>query len=140
MALFQILRGDSSRIDTSSTPFNDGYAYFTPDDGGFYIDSENNGVQKRIRINPSNKSNSKAITSTLKASGWISGKQTISINDLKAYSNGLIGVAPNITTTQMNAVKKAELYISDQNDSGLTVCALGDIPNTDIPVIIILFD
>jgi len=52
MALFKILKGDSSRIDTSITAFHDGYAYFTPDDGGFYIDSEDNGVQQRIRINP----------------------------------------------------------------------------------------
>ena len=40
MALFKILKGDSSRISTDVTPFHDGYAYFTPDDGGFYIDSE----------------------------------------------------------------------------------------------------
>ena len=52
MALFKILKGDSSRISTDVTPFHDGYAYFTPDDSGFYIDSEDNGVQKRHRINP----------------------------------------------------------------------------------------
>lgn len=52
MALFKILKGDSARISTDVTPFHDGYAYFTPDDSGFYIDSEDNGVQKRHRINP----------------------------------------------------------------------------------------
>lgn len=52
MALFKILKGDSSRIDMSVTPFHDGYAYFTPDDGGFYIDTLVNGEEKRIRINP----------------------------------------------------------------------------------------
>ena len=52
MALFKILKGDSSRISTDVTPFHDGWAYFTPDDGGFYIDSEDNGEQKRHRINP----------------------------------------------------------------------------------------
>lgn len=52
MALFKILKGDSSRISTDVTPFHDGYAYFTPDDSGFYIDSEDNGIQKRHRINP----------------------------------------------------------------------------------------
>lgn len=36
MALFKILRGDSSRLN--SAPLNDGFAYFTPDDGRFYID------------------------------------------------------------------------------------------------------
>lgn len=52
MSLFKILRGDSSRIDTNTTPFHDGYAYFTPDDGGLYIDAIVNDDEKRIRVNP----------------------------------------------------------------------------------------
>lgn len=36
MALFKVLRGPSSNLN--SQPFVDGYAYFTPDDGRFYID------------------------------------------------------------------------------------------------------
>jgi hypothetical protein len=36
MALFKVLRGSSSALD--SQPYVDGYAYFTPDDGRFYID------------------------------------------------------------------------------------------------------
>lgn len=36
MALFKILRGESSRLN--SAPLNDGFAYFTPDNGRFYID------------------------------------------------------------------------------------------------------
>lgn len=55
MALFQILRGKAAKL--SSKAFKDGYAYFTPDDGAFYIDAEVNGVQKRIRINPDIASN-----------------------------------------------------------------------------------
>ena len=51
MALFKILKGESSRIDTGTTKFNEGYAYFTPDDAGFYIDASVGGSQKRIRIN-----------------------------------------------------------------------------------------
>ena len=44
MALFKILRGNSSKLfDTSggissTVPFNDGYCYFTPDNKKFYID------------------------------------------------------------------------------------------------------
>ena len=52
MSLFKILKGSSSRIDLNTTDFHDGYAYFTPDDGGFYIDSDDNGSEQRIRINP----------------------------------------------------------------------------------------
>lgn len=52
MAIFKILKGDSSRISKDVTPFHDGHAYFTPDDAGFYIDSLDDGVENRIRINP----------------------------------------------------------------------------------------
>lgn len=41
MALFKVLRGTASSIDRDNVnkpPFVDGYAYFTPDDGRFYID------------------------------------------------------------------------------------------------------
>ena len=37
MALFKILKGSS--VSLSSQPLVDGYAYFTPDDGRFYIDA-----------------------------------------------------------------------------------------------------
>lgn len=53
--LFKILRGNSSRIGTETTPFNDGYMYYTSDDGGLYVDCSNNGAQKRTRVNPSMK-------------------------------------------------------------------------------------
>lgn len=53
MSLFKILKGNSSRISTDVTPFHDGYCYYTSDDGGFYIDSEEtDGSKKRTRINP----------------------------------------------------------------------------------------
>ena len=40
MALFKILRGCSENLggDNSTRKTKDGYAYFTPDDGKFYID------------------------------------------------------------------------------------------------------
>lgn len=52
MSLFKILKGDSSRIDLETTPFHEGWCYFTPDDGGFYIDTIVGSTNKRIRINP----------------------------------------------------------------------------------------
>ncbi len=36
MALFKVLRGNSTAL--ASQPLHDGYAYFTPDDGRFFID------------------------------------------------------------------------------------------------------
>lgn len=49
---FRILKGDSSRIGTETTPFHDGYVYFTPNDGSLYIDSSDGDGQNRIKINP----------------------------------------------------------------------------------------
>lgn len=54
MALFKILRGNSSKLFDSSgnistaVPFNDGYCYFTPDNKKFYIDwlDESNGQHR----------------------------------------------------------------------------------------------
>lgn len=138
MSLFKILKGDSSRIDTSVTPFHDGYAYFTPDDGGFYIDSEDDGVQRRIRINPPNAGSSSSVSATLTAAGWSDGTQTLLIESVTADSNGVVGVTQNITDAEIEAAKKAELFVSAQGAGTLTVTALGDIPSCDIPIVVIL--
>lgn len=139
MALFKILKGDSSRIDLSTTPFHDGYAYFTPDDGGFYIDSEDNGEQKRIRINLTDTGGeSTAVTATLLASGWSSGKQTLSIAGVAAETNGVIGVSQSITDEQLAAVSDACLYICAQGTGSITIAVGATVPECDIPVTVIL--
>lgn len=61
MALFKILKGDSSRISTDKTQFHDGWAYFTPDDGGFYIDASHDGKNDRIRVNPTEAETAKTL-------------------------------------------------------------------------------
>lgn len=51
MALFKILQGSSSRIDQATTPLHEGWCYFTPDDGKFYIDSVVDDTLERVCIN-----------------------------------------------------------------------------------------
>ena len=47
MALFKILRGDAKNL--VELPVKDGYAYFTPDDGRFYIDvTDQDGVKAEV--------------------------------------------------------------------------------------------
>lgn len=138
MALFKILKGDSSRISTDVTPFHDGYAYFTPDDGGFYIDSEDNGEQKRHRINPVNSSGSTAVSATLLSGGWSSGEQTLQISGVTAESNGVIGLSQSISDAEMEAAKNAELYVCGQGTGTITIAAYGETPTRDIPVVVIL--
>ena len=138
MALFKILKGDSSRISTDVTPFHDGYAYFTPDDGGFYIDSEDNGEQKRHRINPVNSSGSTAVSATLLSGGWSSGEQTLQISGVTAESNGVIGLSQSVSDAEMEAAKNAELYVCGQGTGTITIAAYGETPTRDIPVVVVL--
>lgn len=138
MALFKILKGDSSRISTDVTPFHDGYAYFTPDDGGFYIDSEDNGEQKRHRINPVNSSGSTAVSAILLSGGWSSGEQTLQISGVTAESNGVIGLSQSVSDAEMEAAKNAELYVCGQGTGTITIAAYGETPTRDIPVVVIL--
>ena len=138
MALFKIIKGDSSRISTDVTPFHDGYAYFTPDDGGFYIDSEDNGEQKRHRINPVNSSGSTAVSATLLSGGWSSGEQTLQISGVTAESNGVIGLSQSVSDAEMEAAKNAELYVCGQGTGTITIAAYGETPTRDIPVVVIL--
>lgn len=138
MALFKILKGDSSRISTDVTPFHDGYAYFTPDDGGFYINSEDNGEQKRHRINPVNSSGSTAVSATLLSGGWSSGEQTLQISGVTAESNGVIGLSQSVSDAEMEAAKNAELYVCGQGTGTITIAAYGETPTRDIPVVVIL--
>lgn len=138
MALFKILKGDSSRISTDVTPFHDGYAYFTPDDGGLYIDSEDDGVQKRIRVASTGSGNSTAVYGTLLADAWGNSQQTITVAGLEADTNGVIGVTHDITDEQLTACGNAGLYICDQGSGYLTIALNGDTPACDIPVVIIL--
>jgi len=139
MALFKILKGNSSRISVDITPFHDGYAYFTPDDGGFYIDTEVNGEQKRIRINPNDESLSFEVSTSLLADGWISGKQTITVDGITEDTNGIVGIAQDISSYENEAAKKADLYVYGQGNGTLTIGSFGNVPTCDIPIVIILF-
>lgn len=132
MALFKILRGSSSKISTSTTPFHDGYAYFTVDDGGFYIDATDSGTNKRIMVNPK----SVAISCTLLASGWVNGAQTVTVTGLGPNSDGVVGVAQGLTEEQRDAVCDAGMYVSKQTANALTVAISGSTPVANIPIVV----
>lgn len=50
MAHFKVHYGTKEHFD--QTPLHIGYAYFTPEDGHFYIDGKINGSLQRICLNP----------------------------------------------------------------------------------------
>lgn len=139
MALFKILRGDSARIDKSTTPFHDGYAYLTPDDGGFYIDALVGNEEKRIRINPQLVA-STYFSGVLLASAWSNNQQVIAVDGLGADQNGVIGLSQSITNEQLQAAKEAMIYVCGQGDGTLTIALSGEIPACDIPVTVLLME
>ena len=105
--LFKMLKGDSSRISLDITPFHDGWCYYTTDDGKLYIDSEDGGKQKRTCINPISGGASRAVSGTLTKNGWVSGRQTLLVAGLQENQNGVIGIAQEVTDSQMEAAKGA---------------------------------
>ena len=139
MALFKILRGDSTRIDKSTTPFHDGYAYLTPDDGGFYIDALVGDEEKRIRINPQIVA-STSFSGVLLASAWSNNQQVIAVGGLRADQNGVIGLSQSITNEQLKAAQEAMIYVCGQGDGTLTVALMGETPACDIPVTVLLME
>ena len=64
--------------------------------------------------------------------------QTITIDGLTPEQNGVIGTAQNLTGLQIETVRAAGLYISNQGDGFLTIASDGETPSCDIPVLIIL--
>ena len=85
---------------------------------------------------------SRAITATLLANQWNTdgavSTQTITIDGLTPEQNGVIGTAQNLTGLQIETVRAAGLYISNQGDGFLTIASDGETPSCDIPVLIIL--
>lgn len=134
MALFKMLRGDKANIGTAKTPFHDGYAYFTPEDGGFYIDAEVADAQKRIRVNPP----SASWELTLLGAGWVEKEQTVEVEGLTAGANGAVGLSSTCTEAQVAAASAAGIRVTSQGDGTLTFAA-AEAPSVDIPVTLVTF-
>lgn len=135
--LFKFLKGDSSRISMDITPFHDGWCYYTSDDGGLYIDSEDNGIQKRTRLNPYG-AKSETVSCVLSANKWSNNKQTIDVKGLGAEQSGVIGISQDITAIQMDAACAAKMNVCAQDAGTLTVAVNGTVPTCDIPVVVVL--
>lgn len=140
MEIVKMLKGPSSRISLEITPFHEGWFYFTVDEKKLYVDmTDEDGNQNRACINPDEAGGiSRAIGTTLYGNSWANRRQAVAVEGLKKESNGIAGIAQDITDAQLEAAKNAELYICGQQDGVLTIAAYGDIPTCDIPIIVIL--
>lgn len=78
---------------------------------------------------------------TLLASEWNDEQsQTLLIDGLGANQNGAISIDSTATAVQREAARNAVLCITEQEDGALTITADGDVPNVDVPVLLILFE
>ena len=125
---------------------------------GFY--TEDNSATKfkewRKKINGSDGSNivmidnilgekgdkSTHVTCTLLASAWAGldapFTQEILVTGLEALQNGNVSVAQNATFEQRMAAREAMLAVTGQETGKLVISADGEMPDIDIPVVIIL--
>lgn len=86
--------------------------------------------------------NSRAILLTLYAEKWeneeLVSTQELLIEGLTEEQNGVIGAAQHLTAEELEAVRAAGLYISEQREGALTIASDGETPTCDIPVVLIL--
>ena len=87
---------------------------------------------------------STAVHATLRASAWGGTRapftQVLDITNLSETQNGIISVSHDATAEQREAARDAMLTVISQASGTLTVAADGEMPDTDIPVYIILLD
>ena len=85
---------------------------------------------------------STSISGVLLASNWAGVDspftQTLAVEGLRAAQNGTISVAHDATIIQRDAARNALLSITGQTDGSLVISADGEMPEVDIPVVVIL--
>lgn len=81
---------------------------------------------------------SNAVNVTLSASAWSNGQQVVSVDGLKASQNGIASLPQNYSVAVYEAVVAAQLFASAQGNGTLTFSCNGDIPQIDIPIVVIL--
>lgn len=81
-------------------------------------------------------------TGTLLASAWAGVDapftQELSVEGLGENQNGTISVAHSATVEQREMARLAMLSIVGQSEGSLTIVADGEMPDIDIPVVVIL--
>lgn len=128
-----LLNGEIILVDTANgnvrTKTGDGtkrYAQLPFDDEALY-----NAINGKCEA-------SSSVTITLTASGWNNGQQSVSVSGLGANQNGIAALPQDVTTDEYTAVVNAELFVSGQNAGTLIFSANGEVPQIDIPIVIIL--
>lgn len=84
------------------------------------------------------------VSCTLLASAWAGVDapftQEIEVESLGAAQNGNIDVAQTATFEERQMAREAQLCVTGQSEGKLIISADGEMPDIDIPVVIILLD
>lgn len=121
------------------------------DDNKLFKDwrNEMNGTgdsnMKRIDRALADKADSSVIiTATLLSSAWkntgSSYTQELLVSGITETTNGVINIAHNASIEQRDAVRGALISVLSQEEGKLVVIADGKLPESDIPVYILLLD
>ena len=104
--------------------------------------SENSNMTKIEDALNTKADNSNSVSGILLASEWngINSPftQELAVEGLGATQNGAISVSQDATIIQKDAARNALLSITRQADGVLTISADGEMPEVDIPVVVIL--
>lgn len=82
---------------------------------------------------------SNSVEVTLLASAWRNGQQIVAVEGMKANQNGIASLPQNYSIAVYEAVVAAQLFASAQEDKKLTFSCNGDVPQIDIPILVILY-
>lgn len=104
--------------------------------------NENSNMTKIEAALNTKADNSTSISGVLLASAWAGVDspftQELAVTGLSAAQNGTISVSHDATIIQRDAARNALLSIIGQTDGKLIISADGEMPEVDIPVVVIL--
>ena len=79
-------------------------------------------------------------TATLTAAGWTGDSapytQTVTVTGLAADAHLIVGLAPTVTSEEMEAAAAAMLLATAQAAGSITISAFGDKPEAALPILI----
>lgn len=79
-----------------------------------------------------------AMTATLYADKWNDKQQVVTVTGLGANQNGIASLPQNCSDSEYEAVCAAGLMVTKQSAGNITISANGDVPEIDIPILILL--
>lgn len=102
-----------------------------------YEEMDLNASQKeQARENLNVEQKAAYVQTTLQASAWSDGVQTVAVEGVTAKSAGDVGLDDSIEAEEYAAAAMARLMKTGQGAGTITVTAFGEVPTIDIPIMV----